>query len=94
MKNKEKLKHDKTNLSFQCSKIMKYLRTPKDIWQDLIMEFNFTIDCCASHKNHLLPRYYTIDDDCLTKGKSIEDLNKIKHYCDLEIQHLKDGKKK
>ena len=26
----------------------------------------------------------------LNKGKSIEDLNKIKHYCDLEIQHLKD----
>ena len=72
MKTKEELKHDKTNLSFQCSKIMKYLRTPKDIWQDLTKEFNFTIDCCASHSNHLLPRYYTIDDDCLTKDWSGE----------------------
>ena len=40
------------------------LRTPKDIWSELIKEFNFTIDCCASHNNHLLKRYYTIDD-CL-----------------------------
>ena len=23
----------------------------------------------------------------------IEDINKIKHYCDLEIQHMKDKKK-
>ena len=30
----------------------------------------------------------------LTKGKTIEDLEKIKHYCDLEIEHLKDAKKK
>ena len=29
----------------------------------------------------------------LTKGKTIEDLQKIKHYCDLEINHLKDAKK-
>ena len=41
----KKLKHQKTNLSFQCSKVMKYLRTPKDIWADLIKEFNFTVDC-------------------------------------------------
>lgn len=27
----------------------------------------------------------------LTKAKAIEDLEKIKHYCDLEIQHLKDN---
>ena len=29
----------------------------------------------------------------LFKGKSNEDLNKIKHYCDLEIEHLKNIKK-
>ena len=39
----KKLKHEKTNLSFTCSKIMKYLRTPKDIWSDLTEEFDFTI---------------------------------------------------
>jgi len=30
----------------------------------------------------------------LLKGKQIEDLEKIKHYCDLEIDHLKDAKTK
>ena len=28
----------------------------------------------------------------LSKGKPLEDLEKIKHYCDLEIKHLKDRK--
>ena len=30
----------------------------------------------------------------LFKGRAIEDLEKIKHYCDLEIEHLKDDQKK
>ena len=51
---------------------MKWLRTPSDIWQSLSKEFNFTIDCCASNENHLLPRYYTKEDDCLTKDWSGE----------------------
>ena len=63
-------KTKKTNLTFSAVS-MKYLRTPKDIWSELIKEFNFTIDCCASHNNHLLPRYYTIDDNCLTKDWSV-----------------------
>ena len=29
----------------------------------------------------------------LFKGKSIEDLQKIKHYCDLEIEHIKEDEK-
>ena len=62
----KKIKHKKSNLTFSA-KEMKWLITPKDIWKNLIEEFNFTIDCCASDKNHLLPRYYTIKDDCLTK---------------------------
>ena len=28
----------------------------------------------------------------LAKGNPIQDLEKIKHYCDLEIKHLKDHK--
>ena len=30
----------------------------------------------------------------LLKGKSIEDIKKIKHYCDLEIQHLSENESK
>ena len=29
----------------------------------------------------------------IVKGKSIEDLKKIKHYCDLEIDFIKNDKK-
>jgi hypothetical protein len=28
----------------------------------------------------------------LSKGKTVEDIEKIKHYCDLEIQHLEEKK--
>jgi hypothetical protein len=55
----------KNTLSFSCSKSMQFLRTPKDIWARLQQEHAFTIDVCASHQNHLLPRYYTIETDGL-----------------------------
>ena len=32
---------------------MEYIRTPKEIWDSLSKEFDFTTDACASHKNHL-----------------------------------------
>jgi hypothetical protein len=57
----------KQTLSFSCSKKMKYLRTPKDIWEQLSKEFNFSCDMCASHENHLVDKYYTIDDSALDK---------------------------
>lgn len=55
----------KQTLSFTCSKAMKFLRTPTDIWERLKQEFDFTIDVCASEHNHLLPRYYTEREDGL-----------------------------
>ncbi len=57
----------KNTLSFSCSKKMKYLRTPHYIWEDLKKEFNFTCDMCASNENHLLEKYYTIDNSALDK---------------------------
>ena len=57
----------KNTLSFSCSKSMKYLRCPPKIWKELKKEFVFSIDLCASKDNHLLPRYYTIDNNCLDK---------------------------
>ena len=41
---------------------MKWIRTPKSIWDKLSKEFNFTVDACASDKNHLLPKYWTKDN--------------------------------
>ena len=57
----------KNTLSFSCSKSMKYLRTPTDIWDELKKEFNFTLDACASDENHLLDKYYTKDNSALDK---------------------------
>jgi site-specific DNA-methyltransferase (adenine-specific) len=57
----------KNTLSFTCSKSMEYLRTPKDIWEELTKEFEFTIDICASIENHLLERYYTKEINALTQ---------------------------
>lgn len=57
----------KNTLSFMTSKSYMYLRTPKDIWADLSAEFDFTLDACASDKNHLLPKYYTKKNSCLDK---------------------------
>jgi phage N-6-adenine-methyltransferase len=40
-------------------------QTPKEEFDRLNSIFNFTIDCCASDTNHLLPRYWTEADSCL-----------------------------
>lgn len=55
----------KQTLSFSCSKKMKYLRTPTDIWEDLSSKYDFTCDMCASDENHLVDKYYTIEDNSL-----------------------------
>tara|TARA_R100001015_G_scaffold4722_1_gene1697 strand:- start:344 stop:829 length:486 start_codon:yes stop_codon:yes gene_type:complete len=57
----------KNTLSFSCSKKMKYLRTPKDIWDNLSKEFDFTCDMCASDENHLIEKYYTAENNALEK---------------------------
>ena len=57
----------KNTLSFSCSKKMKYLRTPKDIWDNLSKEFDFTCDMCASDENHLIDKYYTAENNALEK---------------------------
>ena len=48
--------------------LMKWIRTPKSIWENLSKEFNFTVDACASDKNHLLPKYWTVDNSTLDKN--------------------------
>ena len=73
----------KQTLSFSCSKSMQYLRTPPDIWAKLREEFDFSVDVCASHDNHLLPRYYTEAEDGLKQDWANETV-----YC----HPLFDGK--
>tara|TARA_Y100001963_G_scaffold35959_1_gene50096 strand:- start:2968 stop:3489 length:522 start_codon:yes stop_codon:yes gene_type:complete len=47
---------------------MKWVRTPEIIWEQLSKEFDFTVDACASDKNHLLPRYWTKETDALEQS--------------------------
>ncbi len=47
---------------------MKWIRTPKSIWSSLIKEFSFTVDACASDKNHLLSKYWTEKNSALNKN--------------------------
>ena len=57
----------KKTLSFMTSKSYTFIRTPRDIWENLTKEFKFTLDACASDNNHLLPKYYTRENSCLDK---------------------------
>jgi len=55
---------------------MEYIRTPKEIWEDLSQEFDFTVDACASDKNHLVDRYWTKEQDALLQDWDHETI-----YC-------------
>jgi site-specific DNA-methyltransferase (adenine-specific) len=41
--------------------------TPQSFFDDLNREFNFSLDAAASAVNHKCKRYYTKDDDALTR---------------------------
>ena len=55
---------------------MKWIRTPRIIWEKLSKEFDFTIDACASDKNHLVDRYWTKEQDAIK-----QDWNNEVIYC-------------
>ena len=42
--------------------------TPIKFYKELDKEFNFTLDPCSTDKNHKCKKYYTKDDDGLTKS--------------------------
>lgn len=46
--------------------------TPDDLFKSLDAEFHFTLDPCAQHHNHKCEKYYTPDDDGLSKDWSGE----------------------
>ena len=47
---------------------MKWIRTPKVIWESLSKEFNFTVDACASDKNYLVSKYWTKENSALNNN--------------------------
>lgn len=46
--------------------------TPQQLFDSLDAEFHFTLDACATDKNHKCDRYYTIEDNGLSKDWSGE----------------------
>lgn len=42
--------------------------TPQPFFDRLNKEFHFTLDPCASHENHKCDKYYTTEDDGLSKS--------------------------
>ena len=46
--------------------------TPQYFFDKLNEEFNFTLDPCATHENHKCDKYYTIEDNGLSKDWSNE----------------------
>ena len=44
--------------------------TPKDLFEKLNKEFNFTLDPCATKENAKCDKYYTIEDDGLIQDWS------------------------
>ena len=42
--------------------------TPQDVFDRLNAEFKFTLDPCATHENAKLPKYYTKEENGLSKN--------------------------
>jgi site-specific DNA-methyltransferase (adenine-specific) len=42
--------------------------TPEDFYNKLNQQFKFTLDPCATHENHKCKKYYTMEDDGLSKS--------------------------
>lgn len=46
--------------------------TPLDFYKQLDEEFHFTLDPCSNEENHKCSKYYTVEDDGLSKDWSGE----------------------
>ena len=42
--------------------------TPQDFYDKLNHKFKFTLDPCATHENYKCDKYYTVEDDGLSKS--------------------------
>tara|TARA_R100001594_G_C3880581_1_gene225859 strand:+ start:54 stop:560 length:507 start_codon:yes stop_codon:yes gene_type:complete len=54
-------------LSKSNNLVMQYIRTPTIIWNNYLTNYNFTVDACASDKNHLVDKYWTEENCALEK---------------------------
>ena len=56
-----------TNLDVHFSSAKEDWGTPQEFFDKLNEEFNFTLDPCSSHSNHKCKKYFTQEDDGLSK---------------------------
>jgi site-specific DNA-methyltransferase (adenine-specific) len=61
--------------------------TPQDFFDTLDKEFNFTLDPCATHENRKCIKYFTVDEDGLSRSWDNENVfcnppygRQIKHW--------------
>lgn len=57
-----------TNIEVMFSSKSDDWSTPQDFFDNLNQEFNFTLDPCADIYNHKCEKYYTEEDDGLSKS--------------------------
>lgn len=74
--------------------------TPKDLFDKLNKEFNFTLDPCATKENAKCDKYYTIEDDGLIQdwSKDVVFMNppygrQIKHWVRKAYEESTKGSK-
>lgn len=48
--------------------------TPQAFYDELNKEFNFTLDPCSNHENHKCEKYFTEEDDGLSKSWDNENV--------------------
>jgi phage N-6-adenine-methyltransferase len=60
------------NTDLMFSSISNEWETPDDLYEVLDKEFHFTLDPCSTNYNHKCAKYYTQDDDGLSKDWSGE----------------------
>lgn len=56
------------NTSLMFSSATPEWSTPQDFFDKLNVEFNFTLDPCATESNHKCAKYFTIKDDGLSQS--------------------------
>lgn len=76
-----------TNMDVHYSSKSDEWETPDDLFAELDVEFGFTLDPCATHENAKCKKYYTREDDGLSKSWVGEVVfvnppygNSIKHW--------------
>jgi len=85
---------DKETLKILTSSKSDSWGTPQDFFNELNSEFNFTLDPCCAHWNHKCRKYYTEEDDGLSKSWEGEIVFLNPPYSQSKLWIIKAAKEK